>query len=118
MRVYVPATWSQLTYLQDEGALPGPLRGCAVDPRWRADAPDVDEEEWEYEAQLLAAAELTAESASGGMVLAVDLAEELGVEDSWVVVPGPVLRRQVGALLDSGLAWYGLQELAGLLAER
>jgi hypothetical protein len=116
MRVYLPATWSQLGQLQKQGVLLGPLRCCAVDPRWRADAPEVDEEEWEYEAQLLAAEALTE---PGGMVLAVDLPDELtDVEEGWVDLPGPVERRQVGALLDSELAWYGLQELGELLAQR
>jgi hypothetical protein len=116
MRVYVPASWGQLRHMQTEGGIPGPLRGCAVDPRWRADTPDVDEEEWEYEAQLLAAAALTVQGAVTGMVLAIDVPGALtGFDDGWVDVPGPVARRQVGAVLDADLAWYGVQELAGLL---
>ena len=119
MRVYVPAAWSQLTRLQTDGSLPDPVRGCAVDPRWRADSPDVDEEQWEYEAAQLAAQTLTEDGEPSGMVLAVDVPGELpGQADGWVAVPGGVRRSQVGAVLDSELAWYGLQELAGLLAQR
>jgi len=55
MRAYVPVGWAQLAALDAQGVLPGPLRACAVDPGWRAGSPEVDEEEWEFEAQLVAA---------------------------------------------------------------
>lgn len=115
MRVYVPVGWALLKQLQESGGLDGPQRGCAVDPAWRAGAPEVDEEEWEYEAAQQAAESLDSD---GGLVLAVDLDEAFdSYVDGWVTVPGPVRRRQVGAVLDAELAWFGLQELGGLLAE-
>lgn len=119
MRAYVPASWRQVAQLLADGSIPGPLRGCAVDPRWRAGAPDVDEEEWEYEAQVLAAGALTATGAPVGMLLAVDLPGELPVlDDGWGDWTGPIERGQVAAVLDSELAWFGLQELPGVLADR
>ena len=50
MRAYVPVGWAQLATLDAAGHLEGPLRGCAVDAAWRAGSPEVDEEQWEYEA--------------------------------------------------------------------
>jgi hypothetical protein len=117
MRVYVPADWDRLATLQARGSVPGPLAGYAVDPGWRAGAPDVDEEEWEYVAAELAAESLALPGGGRGLVLAVDLDEELTpFDDGRVEVSGPVARRQVAAVLDAELAWFGLQELAELLA--
>ena len=116
MRVYLPLGWAQLAQQQERGSVAGPLRACAVDPRWRADSPEVDEEEWEYEAAQQAADSLPS---GHGLVLAVDVAgPSAEFADGWVDVSGPVSRRDVAALLDRELAWFGLQELAGLLAER
>ncbi len=112
MRAYGPVTWAQLGELVETGALPGPLRACAVDPAWRAGAPDVDEEEWEYEAQLLAAHALAQRP---GVLLAIDLDEAGESQDGWVEVPGPVRRRDVAALLTEELGWFGVQEASSLL---
>ena len=61
MRVYLPVGWNQLAQLERTGELAAPLPGFAVDPAWRTGAPEVDEEEWEYEAQTLAADALPAD---------------------------------------------------------
>ena len=92
MRAYIPVGWEQLAAFDSAGRLEGPLRGCAVDPSWRASDPEVDEEEWEFEAQL-AAAEALADLDGGGVVLAVDVTEpdaveaDAGFEDGWVTLP-------------------------------
>ena len=118
MRAYLPVGWLDLRALHDAGALTGPRRACAVDPQWRTGAPAVDEEEWEFEAQLLAAQVLP--DLDGGMVLALDLDPESvqAPEDGWLDVPGPVRRREIGALLTEDLAWFGAQELGELLNGR
>jgi hypothetical protein len=119
MRAYIPVGWAQLAALDAGGRLEGPLRACAVDPAWRAAAPEVDEEEWEFEAQLAAAEALA--DLDGGVVLAVDVPDDEGTEqgapfeDGWVDVPGPVTRRDVAAVLTTDLSWFGVQEIPGLL---
>jgi len=121
MRAYVPVGWAQLAALDAQGVLPGPLRACAVDPSWRAGSPEVDEEEWEFEAQLAAAEALV--DLDGGVVLAVDVPDpapdgagpDAAFDDGWVSVAGPVTRRQVAAVLTTDLAWFGVQEIPGLL---
>jgi hypothetical protein len=119
MRAYIPVGWGQLAAFDAAGRLEGPLRGCAVDPAWRAGNPDVDEEEWEFEAQLAAAEALA--DLDGGVVLAVDVPEPVAAgrdspfEDGWVTLPGPVSRRDTAAALTTDLAWFAVQEIPGLL---
>ena len=119
MRAYIPVGWAQLAAFHSAGRLDGPLRGCAVDPAWRAGDPDVDEEEWEFEAQLAAAEALA--DLEGGVVLAVDVqasdeAEDaMSFEDGWVTVADPVTRRETAAVLTTDLAWFGVQEIPELL---
>jgi Family of unknown function (DUF6912) len=119
MRAYIPVVWEQLATFDATGQLEGPLRGCAVDPAWRAGDPDVDEEEWEFEAQLAAAEALT--DLDGGVVLAVDVPEPAAAgreplfEDGWLTLTGPVSRRDTAAVLTTDLAWFGVQEIPELL---
>ena len=119
MRAYIPVGWGQLAAFDAAGGLEGPLRGCAVDPAWRAGDPDVDEEEWEFEAQLAAAEALA--DLDGGVVLAVDVPEpdttgpDAPFEDGWVSLAGPISRRDTAAALTMDLAWFGVQEIPGLL---
>ena len=117
MRAYLPVGWADLAALQDAGVLPGPRHAVVVDPAWRAGAPEVGEEGWEFEAQSAAAAELPA---GGGVVLAVDLDPQPGAvpEDGRMRVAGPVRRADVAAVLTADLAWYGAQEIPELLAGR
>ncbi len=114
MRGYCPLPAPALADLLADGTLPGPLRACVVDPDWRAGAPEVDEEQWEYEAQEAAAAAL---ADPRGVVLAVDLTLPAAtpVVDGWVDVPGPIALDAVAAVLTADLAWYGVQELPALL---
>lgn len=116
MRAYVPVGWEQLAALSTSGALAGRLRASVVDPGWRHAAPEVDEEQWEYEAQAAAAASL---GEDGGVVLAVD-ADPAGSppDDGWVDLPGPLARRDLAAVLTVDLAWYAVQEIEQLLAGR
>jgi len=118
MRVYLPVGRPQLEVLRGGRGLDGPLTGWAVDPSWRTGSPEVDEEQWEHEAQLEAAAALA--EPVGGMVLAVDVPDEevSDPDDGRVVIPGGVRRSQAGALLDRDLSWFGLQELDSLLPDR
>jgi hypothetical protein len=119
MRAYVPVGWAQLAEFDAAGRLEGPLRACAVDPSWRAGSPEVDEEEWEFEAQL-AASEVLADI-EGGVVLAVDVPDPdvtgrgTAFEDGWVAVAGPITRRDTAAVLTMDLAWFGVQEIPALL---
>ncbi len=112
MRTYLPIDRVQLVALHRDGALPGPLRGCAVDPEWRAGDPEADEEQWEYEAQSLAAEGLPD---GQGVVLAVDVEVDVAPADGWVVVAGPIRRADVAAVLSAELAWYAAQEIPALL---
>jgi hypothetical protein len=112
MRAYLPVGWADLVALQDASALAGPARGCVVDPAWRAGAPDVDEEQWEYEAQTLAAEAIPP---GGGVVLAIDVDAAPDPEDGWVQLPGDVRRSAVAAVLTADLAWYAVQEIPQLL---
>jgi hypothetical protein len=126
MRAYVPVSWAQLAELHAAAALPGPLAACTVDPGWRAGAPEVDEEEWEFEAQTLAAGALV--EMGGGVVLALDLADSTDADpdgsapdgsvpdDGWISVPGPIRRADLAAVLTEDLAWFGVQEIADLVA--
>ena len=118
MRVYVPVGRLQLEVLRGGRGLDGPLTGWAVDPGWRTGSPEVDEEQWEHEAQTEAAATLT--ELARGLVLAVDVPDEAvsDPDDGRVIIPGGVRWSQVGALLDRDLAWFGLQELDILLSDR
>jgi hypothetical protein len=113
MRAYVPVTRVQLAAVQGSG-LDGPLRACAVDPLWRAGDPSVDEEQWEYEAQSLAAGVLPDRD---GVVLAVEVADDLvdTLADGWLELPGPVRRTEVAAVLTAELAWFAVQEIPALL---
>jgi hypothetical protein len=117
MRAYIPVGWEQLAAFDAAGRLEGPFRGCAVDPAWRAAGPEVDEEEWEFEAQLAAAEALA--DLEGGVVLAVDVPEPAGTdssfEDGWVRLAGPISRRDTAAALTADLEWFGVQEIPGLL---
>lgn len=119
MRAYIPLGWGQLAAFDSAGHLEGPLRVCAVDAAWRAADPDVAEEEWEFEAQLAAAEALA--DLEGGVLLAVDVPEpdaagtDGSFEDGWVNLAGPVSRRDTAAVLTADLAWFGVQEIPGLL---
>jgi len=119
MRAYIPVGWEQLAAFDSAGRLEGPLRACAVDPSWRASDPEVDEEEWEFEAQLAAAEALS--DLDGGVVLAVDVpgpeptASNSTFADGWVSLTGPISRRETAAVLTTDLAWFGVQEIPGLL---
>lgn len=116
MRVYLPVSRRSLAALQEDGVLGGTHRACAVSAAWRAAEPQVDEEQWEFEAQSLAAGELT--SGSGGVVLAVDVSDtRTPDDDGWLAVTEAVRRSQVAAVLTQDLAWYGIQEIGELLAE-
>ena len=114
MRAYAPVGWPQLEQLAEAGQLTGPVRACAVDPAWRTQAPDVDEEQWEYEAQRRAAAAL---GEPGGVVLALDADPAPGsvVQDGWVDLAGPVRRVDLAAVLTEDLAWFAVQEIPDLL---
>jgi hypothetical protein len=119
MRAYIPVGWAQLASFDAAGRLEGPLRGCAVDPAWRSGSPEVDEEEWEFEAQLAAAEALA--DLHGGVVLAVDVPEpdtaepDPAFDDGWVTLAGPISRRDTASVLTRDLAWFGVQEIPGLL---
>ena len=118
MRAYFPIGWATARTLSDDGEIAGPLRGCAVDPEWRAGAADVEEEEGEYEAAELAAGSL--DPVESGVILALDLPDDTAIEqdDGWFDWAGPLLRRELGAVLGSDLGWHGVQELTVLLDER
>lgn len=117
MRAYVPIPWSDLADLSRTGSLPGPRPAVAVDPEWRAGAPSVSEEEWEYEAQSEAAAALP--DLGGGVVLALDLADAPdALDDGRFVLRGGVDRARVQALFTEDLAWFAVQEAPELLAGR
>jgi hypothetical protein len=112
MRAYVPVTLAQLDRLQHAGQLTGPVRGCAVDPGWRSGDPAVDEEQWEFEAQSLAAEALPG---GQGVVLAVDVADEPARADGWCELAGPIRREDLAAVLTADLAWFAVQEIPDLL---
>lgn len=114
MRAYVAVPWVDLAELSATGSLPGPRAAVVVDPAWRVAAAEVTEEEWEYQAQEMAAEDLA--GVGGGVVLAVD-ADPPGVpvQDGRTVLPGPIARASVGAVLTADLSWYGLQEVPELL---
>jgi hypothetical protein len=39
-------------------------------------------------------------------------------DDGWISVPGPIRRADLAAVLTEDLAWFGVQEIAGLLPGR
>lgn len=114
MRAYIPVSWGQLAAFHAHGGLDGPLRACVVDPVWRDAAPDVDEEQWEFEAQEAAAADVA--DLGGGVVLAADMdAPDTAPDDGWVTLDGPVGGSDTAAVLTTDLAWFGVQEIPELL---
>lgn len=117
MRAYLPVSQARAGQLLEVGQLAGPVAVWAVDPQWRAGAPQVSEEEWEYEASLLAADNLPDPE---GVILAVDIdaaaSGQLALDDGRTTLPGPVLLAAVAAVLAADLAWYGVQELPDLIA--
>lgn len=117
MRLYIPMGWRRLEELVELDQLVGPLRACGVDPAWRAGTPEASEDEWEFEAQLAAAESLA--DLGGGVVLAVDVdVPDPEPVDGWVTVAGPIQRTDAAAALTTDLAWYGVQEIPGLLEDR
>lgn len=113
MRAYVPLAWDDVAVFHAEAAISPPVRACAVDQAWRQAATDVDEEQWEYEAQSMAAESL---GEGGGLVLAVDVPQPgESLADGWFELGEPVGRSQVAAILTGELAWFALQELPQLL---
>ena len=55
----------------------------------------------------------------GGVVLAADIeVSEETPADGWVTVAGPIRRMDAAAVLTTDLAWYGVQEIPGLLEDR
>ena len=120
MRAYIPVGWEQLAAFDSVGRLEGPLRACAVDPSWRASDPEVDEEEWEFEAQLAAAEALCGprRRRSSWPWMCPDpsrTASDSTFADGWVSLTGPISRRDTAAVLTTDLAWFGVQEIPGLL---
>jgi hypothetical protein len=112
MRAYLPLAWPDLRRLHEAGQLDGPTRACVVDPAWRRAAPEVDEEQWEYEALSLAA---TALGSDGGLVLAVEAQPTSSFDDGWCTVAGAISTEAVHAMFSERLEWYGIQELGALL---
>lgn len=116
MRAYLPVGWAELEQLARSGGLPGPLVGWCVDPAWRSAAPDVTEEEWEYEAQELAAQDL---GPTGGAVLAVEVGDPAATRtDGRLQVSGAIRRTDVQAVFSRDLSWFGVQEIDDLLRMR
>lgn len=119
MRAYAPVTMMQADELLTSGQLIGPLPAWGVDPQWRSGSPEVSEEEWEYEAAALAAAALGQDP---GVVLAVETEAVVAsggqpaFDDGRVTLIGPVPLATVAAVLTADLAWFGVQELAELIA--
>ncbi len=109
MRLYAPVGWELLAALQADGSLPGPRTVVGVDPQWRSGAPEVDEEEWEFEAQQLAAAALA--ELGGGVVLAFDAEPDQPQDDGWSTLAGPLRRRDLTAVFTADLAWHAVQEI-------
>ncbi len=116
MRAYLPVTWADLATLSAGPLAPARRTAFVVDPEWRRSSPDVSEEEWEYEAQALAAD--TAARSGGGVLLAVDLDTTPAPVDGCVEVDDGVMRSQVRAVLTEDLSWFGAQEIEQLLDQR
>lgn len=131
MRVYLPATWADLAELAATGVLPAGTRPAhAVTAGVRAALADCDEEEKEYAVAEVAAA---GSAASRRVVLvaevedtAVDTVDANAADDPSVVqVTVQIRRRDLAALLvdaegaspEDDLLWFGVQELADLLAD-
>lgn len=134
-RVYVPASLDALAQFVEEGGIgPSPVHGHAVTEWLQSSWPEADEEEWAY-AALMAAADdsataLTDEDRPRRVVL---VAEVDGItadrESTRVMVDTAIALRLVQAVhadtddidpaspADLGdLAWFGVQEIQGLLA--
>jgi hypothetical protein len=111
MRAYIPVRAQDARRLLESGSLPGPHPAWVVDPQWREGAPDVVEEEWEFEAADCAAQAL----AGPGVVLAVDVGQVGPIDDGATEVAEDLRRRSLAAVLTVDLAWYAVQELSGLL---
>ncbi len=135
VRVYVPATLVSLARFAEEGGIgPSPVHAHAVTDWLRAEWPEAEQDDWEYAALMAAADEsaalLTPEDRPRRVVVVADVE---GVtedrESTQVTVDMAVAMRRVQALhadtadIDPAgpeelgdLGWYGVQELAGLLA--
>lgn len=137
MRVYLPATLPGVARLLAVGRVAGPSAAHAVTPALRADHPDADLEELEYDALLAAAAEALPlldhdpTAARRRVVLAADVPDPSvtprpGAGPTAVLVGTDVpLDRIVSAHVDEAgadphedpdLLWYATQELSDLLA--
>jgi hypothetical protein len=115
MRVYLPVSQGMLRRLFADGALPGPLNGCAVTPALVDWFGPGDDEEYEYAAQSRAAdlslALIGEDVPVRRAVLAIDTAAGLGDPQ------GPVVDLAVDELVGVTVDGVTRQQVVALLAD-
>jgi hypothetical protein len=108
VRVYVPVDAGGLRRLVAEGALPGPLQGCAVTPALREWYREGDAEDLEY------AASARAGDLSLGLIASDPRPRRIVVAADAPAVPDPSVDDVAGVRLPDGLAW---RDAAAVLAD-
>lgn len=129
VRVYVPATSSELARLVADRTSPGPLPAHAVTGALVAEWSDADDEQWEYAALMAAAAASRDRRAEGDrsrryvLVADVPTAEAVAAEDptqveiaglEWTELAAAHVDLADDVADDEDLAWFATQEIDGL----
>ena len=119
MRAYIPVGWAELAAFDAAGRLEGPLR-AARSTRRGAPAPLRSTRRSGSSRRSWRPPRPSRTSTVGSSwpwtcPTPSRPAQVRPFEDGWVTLAGPISRRDAAAVLTTDLAWFGVQEIPGLL---